>query len=71
MKRDKIYLSGPVSSIGLDEARRRFAKAEADRSNSHEEFLYPKDVALFFCDICDLFDLLTTLDDIACDNSGE
>ena len=44
---------------------------EADRSNSHEEFLYPKDVALFFCDICDLFDLLTTLDDIACDNSGE
>ena len=30
MKRDKIYLSGPVSSIGLDEARRRFDKAEAD-----------------------------------------
>ena len=30
MKRDKIYLSGPVSSIGLDEARRRFGKAEAD-----------------------------------------
>ena len=30
MKRDKIYLSGPVSSIGLDEARRRFAKAERD-----------------------------------------
>ena len=30
MKRDKIYISGPVSSIGLDEARRRFAKAEAD-----------------------------------------
>ena len=29
MKRDKIYISGPVSSIGLDEARRRFAKAEA------------------------------------------
>ena len=30
MKRDKIYISGPVSSIGLDEARRRFGKAEAD-----------------------------------------
>lgn len=30
MKKDKIYLSGPVSSIGLDEARRRFGKAEAD-----------------------------------------
>lgn len=30
MKRDKIYLSGPVSSIGLEEARRRFGKAEAD-----------------------------------------
>ena len=30
MKHDKIYLSGPVSSIGLDEARRRFGKAEAD-----------------------------------------
>ena len=30
MKRDKIYLSGPISSIGLEEARRRFAKAEAD-----------------------------------------
>jgi hypothetical protein len=30
MIRDKIYLSGPVSSIGLDEARRRFGKAEAD-----------------------------------------
>ena len=30
MKRDKIYLSGPVSSIGLDEARRRFGKAETD-----------------------------------------
>jgi hypothetical protein len=30
MKRDKIYISGPVSSIGLEEARRRFAKAEAD-----------------------------------------
>jgi len=30
MKRDKIYLSGPVTSIGLDEARRRFGKAEAD-----------------------------------------
>jgi len=28
MKRDKIYISGPVSSIGLEEARRRFAKAE-------------------------------------------
>ena len=28
MKRDKIYLSGPVSSIGLDEARRRFGEAE-------------------------------------------
>ena len=44
---------------------------EADRSNSHEEFLYPKDVALFFCDICMLFDLLTTLDDIARESSGE
>ena len=30
MKRDKIYISGPVSSIGLEEARRRFAKAETD-----------------------------------------
>jgi len=30
MKRDKVYISGPVSSIGLDEARRRFGKAEAD-----------------------------------------
>ena len=30
MKRDKIYISGPVSSIGLEEARRRFGKAEAD-----------------------------------------
>jgi hypothetical protein len=30
MKRDKIYLSGPVTSIGLDEARRRFGEAEAD-----------------------------------------
>ena len=30
MKKDKIYISGPVSSIGLDEARRRFAKAETD-----------------------------------------
>jgi hypothetical protein len=30
MKRDKIYISGPVTSIGLDEARRRFGKAEAD-----------------------------------------
>ena len=30
MKRDKIYISGPVSSIGLDEARRRFGKAEDD-----------------------------------------
>lgn len=30
MKRDKIYLSGPVTSIGLKEARRRFGKAEAD-----------------------------------------
>jgi hypothetical protein len=29
MKRDKVYISGPVTSIGLDEARRRFAKAEA------------------------------------------
>ena len=28
MKRDKVYTSGPVSSIGLDEARRRFGKAE-------------------------------------------
>ena len=28
MKRDKIYISGPVSSIGLDEARRRFGEAE-------------------------------------------
>ena len=30
MKRDKVYISGPVSSIGLDEARRRFGEAEAD-----------------------------------------
>ena len=30
MKKDKIYLSGPVSSIGLEEARRRFGKAERD-----------------------------------------
>ena len=30
MKKDKVYISGPVSSIGLDEARRRFGKAEAD-----------------------------------------
>lgn len=28
MKKDKIYISGPVSSIGLDEARRRFGEAE-------------------------------------------
>lgn len=28
MKRDKVYISGPVSSIGLDEARRRFGEAE-------------------------------------------
>ena len=44
---------------------------EADTSNSHEEFLYPKDVAIFFCDVCDLFGLLTTLDDVACENSGD
>ena len=44
---------------------------EADTSNSHEEFLYPKDVAIFFCDVCDLFGLLTALDDVACENSGE
>ena len=44
---------------------------EADTSNSHEEFLYPKDVAIFFCDVCDLFGLLTTLDDVACENNGE
>ena len=30
MKRDKIYLSGPISGIGVEEARRRFAKTEAD-----------------------------------------
>ena len=30
MKCDKVYISGPVTSIGLDEARRRFGKAEAD-----------------------------------------
>ena len=30
MKRDKVYISGPVSSIGLEEARRRFGKAETD-----------------------------------------
>ena len=30
MCKDKIYISGPVSSIGLEEARRRFGKAEAD-----------------------------------------
>lgn len=28
MKRDKIYLSGPISSIGYDEACRRFGEAE-------------------------------------------
>jgi hypothetical protein len=28
MKRDKIYLSGPISSIGVKEARKRFGKAE-------------------------------------------
>lgn len=28
MKRDKIYLSGPISSIGVEEARKRFGKAE-------------------------------------------
>ena len=28
MKREKIYISGPVSSIGLDVARWRFGKAE-------------------------------------------
>ena len=26
--KDKVYISGPVSSIGIEEARRRFAKAE-------------------------------------------
>ena len=30
MKNNKVYISGPVTSIGLEEARRRFAKAEAD-----------------------------------------
>ena len=30
MKKERVYISGPVSSIGLDEARRRFGKAEAD-----------------------------------------
>ena len=30
MKKERVYISGPVTSIGLDEARRRFAKAEAD-----------------------------------------
>jgi predicted transcriptional regulator len=44
---------------------------EADTSNSHEEFPYPKDIAIFFCDVCVLFGLLTALDDIACENSGE
>ena len=29
MKRDKIYLSGPISSIGYEEACRRFGKAES------------------------------------------
>ncbi len=28
MKRDKIYLSGPISGIGVEEARKRFDKAE-------------------------------------------
>ena len=28
MKRDKVYISGPVTSIGLDEACRRFEEAE-------------------------------------------
>ena len=30
MKKERVYISGPVTSIGLDEARRRFGKAERD-----------------------------------------
>ena len=71
------------SEVGLRAYYQEMAKAqaqvmsllrvyeEADTSNSHEEFLYPKDVAIFFCDVCDLFGLLTTLDDVACENSGD
>lgn len=28
MKKERVYISGPVSSIGLEEARRRFGEAE-------------------------------------------
>lgn len=71
------------NEVGLKDYYREMAKAqsqvmsllrvyeEADTSNSHEEFLFPKDIALFFCGICDLFGLLTTLDDVACENRGD